>query len=76
MGVRAKLYLEAITERAWATEVTLRVVTKQSADGEVPDWSAATPTGELKLNIKNRAAVEQFIGKVGDEFFVDITPVE
>lgn len=74
MTVRAKLYLESMTHRTWGTEVSLRVVSPRGDDNK--EWAAATPAGELKLTIKNEKALAAFtIEQLGQEFFVDITPV-
>jgi hypothetical protein len=37
-------------------------------------WSAATPSGELKMSISNPAAVDFF--ELGKEYYLDFTPVE
>lgn len=70
--VRAKMYLEELRHTTYGGGVTLRVVTR-GEDNKV--WSAATPSGEMKLSIKNELALEFFQGMLGKEFYVDIVPV-
>jgi len=38
------------------------------------EWTKYTPGGELKLIVTNPAASEQF--KAGQDYFIDISPVE
>ncbi len=51
-------------------EVTLMPV----AGDENKEWSKWTPSGSLKMQINNPAALEQLV--VGKDYFIDITPVE
>lgn len=67
---RAKMYVSGITLTSWGTTVKLSVVTR-GEDNKA--WSAATPVGELSLQIKNEQAADQFAP--GQEWFVDLTPV-
>lgn len=57
MAVQAKMYLESVTAHKWGTTVKFRVVTRGEENKE---WSAATPTGELSLGIKNALALADF----------------
>ena len=38
-------------------------------------WAAATPSGEMKLSIKNELALDFFRDMLGKEFYIDIVPV-
>lgn len=69
MGVRAKFYVRSVELFGYSTSVKLGVVTRGEDNKQ---WSAATPSGELTMNIKNELAAAQFTP--GDEFFVDFTP--
>ncbi len=74
MTVRAKLYLESIEHRTWGTKACFRVVSPRGDDNK--EWAAATPAGEMWLTIKNEKAAAAFtLDQLGQEFFVDITPV-
>lgn len=70
--VRAKMYLEELRHTTYGGGVTLRVVTRGEDNKQ---WAAATPSGEMKLSIKNELALEFFRDMLGKEFFIDITPV-
>lgn len=72
MGVRAKMYLQEVRHSTYGGGVTLQVVTRGEDNKK---WAAATPSGEIKLSIKNELALDFFRDKLGQEFFVDITPV-
>lgn len=59
-SVVCRMYLAGVGAQAYspdALDVTLRVV---SRGDENKVWSAATPTGEMKLAIKNAAATAIF----------------
>ncbi len=68
--VRAKMYVEGITYRSWGTVIRLQVVTRGEDNKE---WSAATPSGHLEMNVKNEDAADQFAP--GQEWYVDLRPV-
>lgn len=68
--VRAKMYVTEVGRTQYGGKVSLRVVSR-GADNK--DWANATPTGELTLGIRNELAFDQF--DVGQEFYVDLTPV-
>lgn len=70
--VRAKMYLQEVRHSTYGGGVTLQVVTRGN-DNKA--WAAATPSGELKLSIRNELALEFFRDLLGKEFYVDIVPV-
>lgn len=70
MGVRAKMYVTEVGRTQYGGKVALRVVSRGDDNKE---WAQATPTGDLTLGIRNDLAFEQF--DVGQEFYVDLTPV-
>lgn len=75
MAVRAKMYVSELKRNAYdpdAVTVTMQVVSRGEENKE---WAAATPTGQFTATIKNPAAALPFINGLGDEFYVDITPV-
>lgn len=78
MSVRAKFRVESITERKhWdrakpnIKDVKLIPVMDDSPENKT--FYAATPSGEIVLGCANAAAAAQFI--VGQEFYVDFTPI-
>jgi hypothetical protein len=75
MAVRAKFYVRGITRQAYnpaALEVTLSPVTRGESNKE---WSAATPSGEIKMTITNPPAADYFGERLGKELYVDFTEV-
>jgi len=56
------------------TYITASFTPVWEQDGENKKWSAATPSGQLVLNITNPAAAEWF--EMGKEYWLDIHPVE
>lgn len=74
-AVRAKMYVSKTERHAYdpsATKITMQVV---SRGDENKAWAAATPTGTLELSIKNPIAAAALADQLGQEFYVDITPV-
>jgi hypothetical protein len=67
--VRAKFYVRAVELTTWGTNVTLQPVSR-GEDNKA--WSAATPTGEIRMGIKNELAAERF--SPGQEWYVDFSP--
>lgn len=67
--VRAKFYVTEIGKTTWGGKVVLACVTRGEDNKK---WSAATPSGQITMTIKNELALEVF--DVGDEFFVDFIP--
>ena len=68
MRVVAKFYVAEVKQ--WAKEqgeVTLRPVTRGDENKE---WSAATPSGEIKMHITNTPAFLQFQDSLGKEIYV------
>jgi len=67
--VRAKFYVSEVALTGWGCRVTMNAVTRGEDNKE---WSAATPSGTLTMQIKNDLAAEQFAP--GQEWFLDFTP--
>ena len=67
---RAKFYVHAVELTSWATVIKLRVVSR-GEDNKA--WSAATPVGEISMNVANEHAADNFAP--GQEWYVDFTPV-
>lgn len=55
-------------------EVTLQPVYGDENDKANAEWSKWTPSGELRLNITNPAAHEQFA--IGKSYFVTLEPAD
>lgn len=75
MTVRAKMYVSELRRNSYdpdAVTVTMQVVSRGE---ENKSWAAATPSGTFTATIKNPAAALPFVNGLGDEFYVDITPV-
>mgnify|MGYP001596771923 FL=1 len=70
--VRVKMFLAELRYNTYGGGVTLQVVTR-GEDNKA--WAAATPSGEMKLSIKNELALEFFRDMLGKEFFIDVIPV-
>jgi hypothetical protein len=70
------MYVAEVSRYAYnpnATKVKLQVV---SQGEENKSWAAATPNGSMELNINNEAASALLGVLLGQEVWVDITPVE
>ena len=79
MNVRAKFRCIEKSSRSStsgygdAKPVDTEEVTLVAVQGdENKEWSKWTPSGSLKMQINNPAALEQFV--VGKDYFIDITP--
>lgn len=68
--VRAKFYVSGIEISTYATTIKMQPVTRGEDNKQ---WSAATPSGELRMQVKNEAASDQFAP--GQEWYLDFTPV-
>lgn len=74
--VRAKMYISTVSRQAYdpsATKVEMQVVTRGDENKE---WASATPQGAFWAIIKNPLAADLLADRLGQEFYVDITPVE
>lgn len=71
MTVTAKFRVNRVSDMKWATEVEL---TPDYADGRNKEWAEATPSGMIRLVVKNELAVDQF--KPGRAFGVTFEPEE
>lgn len=80
-ATRCKMRLVSISGSYYASDkgrtVTLVPVTGDGSE-ENKKFFNATPSGELKLNISAQAAESLGLdqGKIGSEFYVDITPAD
>lgn len=86
--VRAKFVVQSLTQRGYQPGIVHQVDVEMSAvycgrqhateaekaDCESHSYSAATPSGLLKLTINNPAAYSQFA--VGQAFYLDFRPAE
>ena len=71
--VRAKFMVTAITERAWGgKELELSCQYDQSIPEDLR-FQKATPSGSIRMQIDNPAALEQF--KLGETYYADFSPV-
>jgi len=71
MAVRARFFVQGLLRQAWdpaAVEVTLSAVSRGE---ENQAWAAATPSGQIKMTIKNPSAASWFTDSLGQE--VDVT---
>lgn len=72
MPVRAKFKCHAIEVfEGGSRTVKLSAVYGSSDKPANVEWSKATPSGSLQMNITNPAAYEQF--EVGKEYFLDFS---
>lgn len=76
MAVVAKMYVSEVKRMAYNRDqvtVTLNCVARGEENKE---WAAATPSGEVKLNVMNAAAAQQFVEGFdsGAEWFVTFEP--
>ncbi len=71
--VRAKFTVTAITDRGYTKEVEFQTIYDQSIP-EDQRFYKATPSGSIKMQIDNPAALEQF--KLGKSFYADFTPID
>lgn len=76
MAVKAKFYVESVTDRtSQGSTYKAREVRLTPAYGQGnEDWCAATPSGEMRLQIDNEAAAAQF--KPGQYVLITFEPVE
>ena len=73
--VRAKGYVASLTKRAWnegGVEVEFQASTKGDENKE---WALATPALTFKLTIKNPLAADVFEHALGQDFYIDLTPI-
>lgn len=57
MAVTAKFKVSRRSEMGWATEIEL---TPDYAEGRNAEWAEATPSGMIRMTVKNQVAAEQF----------------
>ncbi len=73
-AVEARFYVSGYERRAYdpdATEVTLVAVSRGEHN---KSWARATPSGQVKMTIKNESAASWFISKLGAEIAVTFCP--
>ncbi len=74
MTVRAKFTVTAITERSWGGK---EIEFSCQYDQSIPEdqrFQKATPSGSIRMQIDNPAALEQF--KLGKAYYADFTPAD
>lgn len=75
MAVRAKFYVYKREEYSNADgDVQVTLMPVQAKEGEDSIFGKYTPSGEIRMYIKNPAAAEQLT--LGQKFYVDFTPAE
>jgi len=68
--VRAKFRVHNLTVNSWGTEVFLSPVYGDNPENK-QFWDA-TPSGDMRMTIKNDAAAKLFV--VNKEYYIDFTP--
>jgi hypothetical protein len=71
MAISAKFKVQRVTPHTGFDSTEVELV-PDYADGRNKDWSKYTPSGVMRLNITNPAALEQLT--VGAAFTVTFTP--
>ena len=69
--MRAKMTVSSVARTGYSEELLMRA--EYSNTKEDNSYSEATPNGEIKLTITNKALHGRF--NPGDKFYVDFTPV-
>lgn len=67
--MRAKMRIDSVTLNGWSEEIKLQAVCGTSKEDN--SYSEATPSGELRLTISNKALHGKF--KPGQKFYLDFT---
>jgi hypothetical protein len=73
-AVEARFFVSGYERRAYdpdATEVTLVAVSRGEHN---KNWARATPSGQIKMTIKNESAASWFTGQLGAEIAVTFRP--
>jgi len=73
-AVEARFFVSGYERRAYdpeATEVTLVAVSRGEHN---KNWARATPSGQIKMTIKNASAASWFVGQLGAEIAVTFRP--
>jgi hypothetical protein len=73
-AVEARFFVSGYERRSYdpeATEVTLIAVSRGEHN---KNWARATPSGQIKMTIKNESAASWFVDKLGTEIAVRFTP--
>lgn len=72
MAVRVKVRCESLGQNEVSFQTVYETDETKNADPENVRFTEATPWGNIRLGINNKAALDQF--KVGDDYYVDFTP--
>ena len=72
MAVRAKVQCESKSGNEVSFHTVYETDETKNADAENVRFTEATPWGNIRLGINNKAALEQF--SVGEQYYVDFTP--
>jgi hypothetical protein len=67
--VRAKFFVQEVGKTTYGGKVVLNVVSRGEDNKK---WSAATPSGQITMTIRNELAMDFF--DVGQEYFVTFDP--
>lgn len=78
MRVRARFVLQTIEETKWRKEDvgSKTFVFQAQYDTSIPEqarFAKATPSGQLRMQVDNPGAIEQF--ELGQAYYLDFTPV-
>jgi hypothetical protein len=78
-NMRAKFFIESITQHSTVEVLKMRAVPKSSAypeDGSDEDntYARFSPSASLESTLANPALIGKF--KVGEKYYVDFTPTE
>ena len=78
-NMRAKFFIESITQHSTVEVLKMRAVPKSSAypeDGSDEDntYAKFSPSASLEITLANPALIGKF--KAGEKYYVDFTPTE
>lgn len=75
MGVRAKMYVSAITRYTYGDQINVKLQAVTRSDGDNKTWSAATPSGSVEMTISNKDAWPLFLEafEKGQDLYLDFT---
>lgn len=68
MAIVAKFYVAEKTQFSYSKEQHTVVLRPVSRGEENREWAAASPSGELRMQINNKAAADGFL--LGEEYLI------
>lgn len=74
MKIRAKFFVQEVTDNGYSDKVKMTAVYGGSTNAEDNTYAKATPSGVLEIQIDNPAVRGQV--KPGQRFYLDFTPAE